>query len=155
MLNKNKMPNTEPPAAGIQPISPAAFACSMAGMSNDHMLAAIITPAAKPRSVRWRCGEDGWRNKKTMLLPKDVRRKVKPVPTAAQINWLVTIRILSFKIYGENAGAFRYNAVYVQDGYKVKQRNRSKFLCFMVWLFGKRGGGRTNGTVSIFCADVI
>ena len=48
MVTRNRTPRTEPPAAGNHPGSPASSAASMAGMSRDHMLAAIITPAAKP-----------------------------------------------------------------------------------------------------------
>lgn len=48
------------------------------------MLAAIITPAAKPSIIRWRLGEIWLRNKKSMAAPKAVIRKVKPVPLPAQ-----------------------------------------------------------------------
>ena len=41
-------------AAGSQPACPSSSAFSMAGMSSDHMLAAIITPAANPSITRWR-----------------------------------------------------------------------------------------------------
>ena len=84
MATRKRMPRAEPPAAGSQPGRPNSWAFSMAGMSRDHMLAAIITPAAKPSMIRWRLGEIWLRNKKTMAAPKAVIRKVKPVPLPAQ-----------------------------------------------------------------------
>ena len=42
----------ESTAAGIHPTCPASSARSMAGISNDHTDAAIITPAANPRNIR-------------------------------------------------------------------------------------------------------
>ena len=52
MANRKAMPSTDPPAAGSQPTIPMASASSMAGIRRDHMLAAIITPAAKPSRSR-------------------------------------------------------------------------------------------------------
>ena len=63
-----------------------AWAFSMAGMSRDHMLAASITPAAKPSMARWSRGEEGRRNRKTTAAPAAVIRAVNPVPPAAQIS---------------------------------------------------------------------
>ena len=80
------MPRTDPPAAGSQPVWPSSSAFSMAGMSSDHMLAAIITPAAKPSITRWRIMKVFLRNKKTTAAPAAVIRAVKPVPPAAQVN---------------------------------------------------------------------
>ena len=56
----------------------------MAGMSRDHTLAAIITPAAKPSMIRCREREGVRRNKKTVAAPSVVTAKVKPVPATAQ-----------------------------------------------------------------------
>ena len=83
MASRNPMPTTEPPAAGNQPAMPISWASSMAGMSRDHILAAIITPAAKPSMIRCSAGEDFWRNKKTTAAPRAVIKAVNPVPTAA------------------------------------------------------------------------
>ena len=49
---RNATPMANPPAAGIHPTCPASSARSMAGISNDHTDAAIITPAANPRNIR-------------------------------------------------------------------------------------------------------
>ena len=48
--SKNRMPKTKPTAAGIHSLCPAADDISMLGSINDHMLAATITPDAKPSS---------------------------------------------------------------------------------------------------------
>ena len=77
------MPSTKPPTAGSQPVSPEASASSMAGMSRLHTEAAIITPAAKPRKIRWMDALSCFRNRKTMAAPRVVIKKVKPVPVAA------------------------------------------------------------------------
>ena len=50
------------------------------------MLAAIITPAAKPSITRWRVWEFFLWNKKTTAAPAAVIRAVKPVPAAAQVS---------------------------------------------------------------------
>ena len=84
MASRKRMPRVEPPAAGSQPTIPMASASSMAGMRRDHMLAAIITPAAKPSITRWRAGEICLRNKKTRAAPAAVISPVNPVPPAAQ-----------------------------------------------------------------------
>ena len=55
----------------------------MAGISRDHTLAAIITPAAKPRKIRWTAADRSWRKKYTVAAPSTVARQVKPVPRAA------------------------------------------------------------------------
>ena len=44
-------PRRKPPAAGSQPGTPCPSACSMAGLSSDHTLAATMTPAANPRKM--------------------------------------------------------------------------------------------------------
>ena len=58
----------------------------MAGMSSDQTDAAIITPAANPKKIRWARALVRPRNKNTRLDPRLVIKKVKPVPTAAQIS---------------------------------------------------------------------
>ena len=83
MATRKRMPRAEPPAAGSQPGRPSSWASSMAGISRDHMLAAIITPAAKPRKIRWMDALSCFRNRKTMAAPRVVIKKVKPVPVAA------------------------------------------------------------------------
>ena len=67
----------------------------MAGINRDHMLAAIITPAAKPNIRRWKAALLFPPRKKTTAAPKAVIRKVKPVPAAAHNNACVKIKILS------------------------------------------------------------
>ena len=86
----SRMPSTKPPAAGTQPMPPAASASSMAGMSRLHTDAAIITPAANPRKIRCMASPDRRRRKNTIAAPSDVIKKVKPVPAAAQISACVT-----------------------------------------------------------------
>ena len=76
------MPSTKPPTPGSQPGRPEASASSMAGMSRLHTEAAIITPAAKPRKIRWMDALSCFRNRKTMAAPRVVIKKVKPVPVA-------------------------------------------------------------------------
>ena len=96
MLRRKAMPSTEPPAAGSQPGRPMSSARCMAGMSSDHMLAAIITPAAKPSMIWCRAEAACLRKKNTVAEPAAVSRAVKPVPQAAQRSAFVTIKILSF-----------------------------------------------------------
>ena len=48
--SKNAMPIKNPAAAGIQALLPCSTAISIEGISNDHTDAAIITPAANPKS---------------------------------------------------------------------------------------------------------
>ncbi len=47
------------------------------------MLAAIITPAANPRKIRWTVGSGRLRKKNTVAAPRAVSRAVNPVPPAA------------------------------------------------------------------------
>ena len=44
------------------------------------MLAAIITPAANPRKIRWTVGSGRLRKKNTVAAPRAVSRAVNPVP---------------------------------------------------------------------------
>ena len=74
----------KPPAAGIHPVPPEASASSIAGIKSDHMEAATITPAAKPKRIRCASGEDSFLKKNTTAEPSAVMKKVKPVPAAAQ-----------------------------------------------------------------------
>ena len=64
-------------------------------MSRDHMLAAIITPAAKPSIIRCSCPLMPPRSKNTMAAPREVIKKVKPVPPAAQRSACIKIKFLS------------------------------------------------------------
>ena len=57
-----------------------------AGSSKLHTLAAVMTPAAKPSMARWNWGRGSSAKKNTTAAPRVVIRKVKPVPSAAQIN---------------------------------------------------------------------
>ena len=77
-------PKTNPPAAGTHPTCPAPSASSMAGISRDQTDAAIITPAANPRKIRWAEAVTCLRKKNTTAAPREVIRKVNPVPPAAQ-----------------------------------------------------------------------
>ena len=83
---RNATPSAKPPAAGIHPIWPASSAASMAGMSNDHTEAAIMTPAANPRNSRCMVTLSRLRNKNTAAAPSVVMRKVNPVPAAAHVS---------------------------------------------------------------------
>ena len=57
------------------------------------MLAAIMTPAAKPSRMRWRAWEVCRRKRKTVAAPRAVIRAVKPVPPAAQRSACVTVKV--------------------------------------------------------------
>ena len=48
--SKNIIPNKNPIAGAIHPIFPCCSDISIAGINNDHIDAAIITPDAKPNS---------------------------------------------------------------------------------------------------------
>ena len=76
-------PRRKPPAAGSQPGTPWLSASSMAGISRLHTEAATITPAAKPRKIRWAPSVTRLRKKKTIEAPRTVIKQVKPVPAAA------------------------------------------------------------------------
>ena len=82
---RNATPSKKPPAAGIQPICPSSSACSMAGLSSDQTLAAIITPAAKPRKM-WCMSLRSPRKKKTTAEPAVVISQVNPHPKAAHVS---------------------------------------------------------------------
>ena len=75
-------PRRKPPAAGSQPGTPSPSACSIAGLSSDHTLAATITPAAKPRKM-WCMSLRSERKKNTTAEPAVVMSQVKPQPSAA------------------------------------------------------------------------
>ena len=92
---RKAMPRTEPPAAGSQPVPPAACDCSMAGIRSDHILAAIITPAAKPSMIRCSPALAVRRKRKTVAAPRAVIKKVKPLPPAAHRSACVNMRFLS------------------------------------------------------------
>ena len=59
--NRNSIPATKPIAAGIHSLPPDSTDISIAGKINDHILAATITPEAKPNSVLWAIGDDAIR----------------------------------------------------------------------------------------------
>ena len=59
------------------------------------MLAAIITPAANPRKIRWTVGSGRLRKKNTVAAPRAVIKKVKPLPPAAHRSACVNMRFLS------------------------------------------------------------
>ena len=77
-------PASIPTAAGSAGGTSAAAARSMAGSSRLHTEAAVITPAAKPSSVRRNRGLGSPVRKNTMAAPRAVIPKVKPVPRAAR-----------------------------------------------------------------------
>ena len=58
----------------------------MAGISRDQTAAAVMTPAAKPRKIRWAIAVACLRKKNTTAAPKVVIKNVKPVPPAAHSN---------------------------------------------------------------------
>ena len=80
----------------------------MAGMSSDHMLEAIITPAAKPSMIRWSTGEAAPRKKNTTAAPAAVIRAVNPVPAAAHNSACVTMKVLSAGAEGPPGGYFQF-----------------------------------------------
>ena len=80
---KKPTPSRNPPAAGSQPGTPRLSASSMAGISRLHTEAATITPAAKPRKIRWAPAVTRLRKKNTMAAPRAVIKQVNPVPPAA------------------------------------------------------------------------
>lgn len=70
------MPIKNPIAAGIQDILPIfSSTISMAGIKSDQMLAATITPAAKPDKDFWTFGLISSFMKKTQAAPKVVPMK--------------------------------------------------------------------------------
>ncbi len=83
MARRNSTPSKKPPAAGSHPGRPLLSASSMAGMSRLHTAAATMTPAAKPRKIRWAPADTRLRKKNTIEAPRAVIRQVKPVPPAA------------------------------------------------------------------------
>ena len=95
MASRKAMPRTDPPAAGTHPTMPMASASSMAGIRRLHMLAAIITPAAKPSMIRCSPAPAVRRKRKTVAAPRVVIKKVKPLPPAAHRSACVNIRFLS------------------------------------------------------------
>jgi hypothetical protein len=95
MASRKAMPRTDPPAAGTHPTMPMASASSMAGIRRLHMLAAIITPAANPRKIRWTVGSGRLRKKNTVAAPRAVSRAVNPVPPAAHNSACANVLFLS------------------------------------------------------------
>jgi len=67
----------------------------MAGIRSDHILAAIITPAAKPSMIRCSPALAVRRKRKTVAAPRAVIKKVKPLPPAAHRSACVNMRFLS------------------------------------------------------------
>lgn len=69
---RNNIPNTNPTAAGIHSLWPVATDISMLGKINDQMLAATMTPEAKPNSSL--CTSEGIlpRKKYTIAAPSSV-----------------------------------------------------------------------------------
>ena len=59
------------------------------------MLAAIITPAANPRKIRWTVGSGRLRKKNTVAAPRAVSRAVNPVPPAAHNSACANVLFLS------------------------------------------------------------
>ena len=77
------MPSRIPAAAGSHAGKKPPSACSIAGSSRLHTLAAVITPAAKPMSAFWNAAPVSLAKKNTIAAPSVVIRKVNPVPSAA------------------------------------------------------------------------
>ena len=84
--SRNSTPSQKPPAAGpkAQAPSPAASACSMAGMSRLQTEAAVITPAAKPASTRCTPCPSCRRMNKTHPAPSAVPTNGSASPHAAR-----------------------------------------------------------------------
>lgn len=75
-------PSKNPNTAGIQPVLPDESAISIAGISKDQTLAAIMTPAAKPSMP----SNNFWLiflKKKTAAAPSAVTNQVKQVAKKA------------------------------------------------------------------------
>jgi hypothetical protein len=83
--SRKKTPAINPIAAGTQPIKPFASDISIAGMSKPNTDAEIIIPAAKPRNTVCIFLLAPFLKKNTTEDPKDVIKKIKPVPIAAHI----------------------------------------------------------------------
>ena len=101
-------PSKKPPAAGTQPTCPSSSACSMAGLSRDQTLAAIITPAANPRKMRCVTARS-LRKKNTIAEPAVVMSHVKPHPIAAHASACIRfasncIRFEPFLVWILNCG---------------------------------------------------
>ena len=77
------MPSRNPPAAGIQPMCPAASASEIAGIKRLQTEAAIITPAANPRKIFCAPPLICLRKRNTIAAPSVVIKNVKPVPAEA------------------------------------------------------------------------
>lgn len=73
--NRNNIPATNPTAAGSHSLRPALTDISIDGKMSDHMLAATITPDAKPSSSFLTLAAISVRSKNTMAEPNKVPRK--------------------------------------------------------------------------------
>ena len=73
--SKNRIPNTNPTAAGNHITPPCRSAISRLGISSDHTDAATMTPEAKPK--RSLCKERAMdpRTRKTIAAPRTVPKK--------------------------------------------------------------------------------
>lgn len=81
--NRKIPPNKNPKLATIHPCVPCACALSMAGNNKDQMLAAIITPEAKPNNTRSKLLLGGFFKNITNAEPMVVRIKGNIVPKKA------------------------------------------------------------------------
>ena len=79
---RNPPPNMNPTTAGSQMGSGPPAERSIAGISRDHTLAAIITPAEKPSMPSSTLGLIS-RNRKTSAAPRAVTNQVKMVASKA------------------------------------------------------------------------
>jgi hypothetical protein len=80
-INRNPIPDKKPTLAGSQAILPCSSAISIAGINNDQIDAAIITPEANPNNSFWMEGLISFFTKKTIDAPKVVPKKgiIKPI----------------------------------------------------------------------------
>src|SRR5688572_18526327 len=75
-------PAMKPTSGGTHFTMPISSARAMAGLSNDQKLAAIMTPAVKPRAASSALGLTSWK-KKTAPAPIAVNPQVKVVAESA------------------------------------------------------------------------
>ena len=91
------MPSRKPTSAGTHAVFPAADAISIAGMSSDHTLAAIITPEAKPSRTLRRRWFISLFKKKTMAAPREVPARGISTPAAI---FHVSLKIITLSFFG-------------------------------------------------------
>ena len=105
MMSNTPMPARKPTAAGIQGMIPCSAAMSIAGLIKLHTDAAIITPAAKPKSAFW--------NKVLIcFFMKNARADPSVVPARGTVSATTTPSIMVFT-------ALRSSLARIMDNYSL------------------------------------